>query len=146
MNEDDRNKTITDWRHQWEENVARDEFTGDRVISSMVRDLEVDHIPTHDYTLGDYYHRKTGKTLDQREKTHGKYEDNCTVTQRLEDVIRTFSKRGAENRLTDLDKETIHMILHKLARACNGNTDFADHWHDIAGYATLRERKCGKVL
>lgn len=31
------------------------------------------------------------------------------------------------------------MILHKIARIMNGDPDHIDHWHDIAGYATLIE-------
>ena len=33
--------------------------------------------------------------------------------------------------------EALEMIAHKIARILNGNPDTHDHWHDIAGYATL---------
>lgn len=29
------------------------------------------------------------------------------------------------------------MIAHKIARILNGDPNYADNWHDIAGYATL---------
>jgi hypothetical protein len=29
------------------------------------------------------------------------------------------------------------MIQHKVARILNGEPDYSDNWHDIAGYATL---------
>jgi len=31
------------------------------------------------------------------------------------------------------------MILHKIARILNGDPEYSDNWHDIAGYATLIE-------
>ena len=31
------------------------------------------------------------------------------------------------------------MILHKLARILNGDPNYVDSWHDIAGYAILVE-------
>jgi hypothetical protein len=34
-------------------------------------------------------------------------------------------------------KEALDMIVHKIARILNGNPNVHDHWHDIAGYATL---------
>ena len=29
------------------------------------------------------------------------------------------------------------MIFHKIGRIINGDPDYADSWHDIAGYAQL---------
>jgi hypothetical protein len=29
------------------------------------------------------------------------------------------------------------MILHKIARIVNGDSNYADSWHDIGGYAKL---------
>lgn len=31
----------------------------------------------------------------------------------------------------------LEMIAHKIARILNGDPNYADNWHDIAGYATL---------
>ena len=33
--------------------------------------------------------------------------------------------------------EALDMIAHKIARILNGDPNHHDHWHDIAGYATL---------
>jgi hypothetical protein len=33
--------------------------------------------------------------------------------------------------------EALEMICHKIARVLNGDPNHHDHWHDIAGYATL---------
>ena len=33
--------------------------------------------------------------------------------------------------------EALDMICHKIGRIINGDPDYADSWHDIAGYAQL---------
>ena len=33
--------------------------------------------------------------------------------------------------------EALHMIAHKIGRIINGDADYVDSWHDIAGYAQL---------
>ena len=35
------------------------------------------------------------------------------------------------------------MIQHKIARVLNGDPNYPDNWHDIAGYARLVERELG---
>jgi hypothetical protein len=40
-----------------------------------------------------------------------------------------------------MQREALDMILHKIARIVNGNPNETDHWHDIAGYATLVEQR-----
>ena len=36
------------------------------------------------------------------------------------------------------------MIASKIARIVNGDPDYADNWHDIAGYARLVEKELEK--
>ena len=39
------------------------------------------------------------------------------------------------------------MIVHKIGRILAGNPNHSDHWHDIAGYATLVDAQlCAKPL
>lgn len=78
-------------------------------------------------------------TLDTRQATHGDFELGAIISQRLCEVMREPSGWG---KLTYAKKEALEMIAHKIARILNGNPDFADHWHDIAGYATLCEQLC----
>lgn len=33
------------------------------------------------------------------------------------------------------------MIVHKIGRILNGDPNYADSWHDIAGYATLIDQQ-----
>jgi hypothetical protein len=73
------------------------------------------------------------KTLKQRQKTHGDFETHAKISQKLKAVL-------WEHDFQELDAdqiEALEMICHKIARVLNGNPDYHDHWHDIAGYATL---------
>ena len=36
------------------------------------------------------------------------------------------------------------MIFHKIGRIVNGDPNYADSWHDIAGYAKLVEDRLNK--
>lgn len=73
------------------------------------------------------------KILEERNKTHGSFLDHSAVAQGLKKQF----DRGCLNELTDIQKEGVDMILHKLARIATGDPDHRDHWDDIAGYATL---------
>jgi hypothetical protein len=71
--------------------------------------------------------------LNEREKTHGDYVANATLSQRLKATIRNSV-------LVDLSKdqrESLDLICTKIGRICTGNPNEADHWKDIAGYAEL---------
>lgn len=73
-------------------------------------------------------------TLTERAKTHGDYSDHAMTTQKIKDVIRAGRTYGE---LNTHERETLDMIAHKIGRIVSGNPHFHDHWHDIAGYATL---------
>ena len=76
-------------------------------------------------------------TLLDREKRYGDFTSHAEITMRLKDVVREF-----DGNLSHVQKEAIDMILHKIGRILNGDPDYADSWHDIAGYATLAEQRC----
>ena len=74
--------------------------------------------------------------LDERGKRYGKFKDHAEISQRLKYVVAgALSRRKGE--VADDQREALDMIVHKIARILNGNPDVHDHWHDIAGYATL---------
>lgn len=81
-------------------------------------------------------------TLKERAATHGKYPDHAQCTQELKEVVRRFQMSWSK--LTHCQREALDMILHKIGRVIAGNADHADHWHDIAGYATLVEQEIKK--
>jgi hypothetical protein len=73
------------------------------------------------------------KTLKQRQKTHGDFATHAAISQELKAVLWKHDFQG----LAPDQCEALEMICHKIARILNGNPDHHDHWHDLAGYATL---------
>ena len=83
-------------------------------------------------------------TLADRQKTHGSFAVHAQTTQLLKATINSkLTDRGVW--LSDEHQEALDMICHKIGRIVAGNPDNTDHWHDIAGYATLGEKACTKT-
>jgi hypothetical protein len=78
------------------------------------------------------------KTLADRGKRYGDFAGHAQITQDLKDVMR--ATEGWEN-LTPSQKESLEMNAHKIGRILNGDPNYADSWHDIAGYSTLVEQQ-----
>ncbi len=74
------------------------------------------------------------ETLAERAKTHGHFESQAQICQALTGMARS---RHGWHSLEDDQRESLEMIIHKIARILNGNPNVKDHWHDIAGYAIL---------
>lgn len=72
--------------------------------------------------------------LIERAKTHGDFTDNARVMQALKRIVHD---EVGWNKLTDVQREALHMILHKIGRIISGNPNVKDHWDDIAGYAKI---------
>ena len=79
-------------------------------------------------------------TLAERGKRYGDFKTHAEITQELKDVVRSY-----DGNLDPIHKEAIDMIMHKIGRILNGDPNFADSWHDIAGYATLVEQRVTPV-
>lgn len=76
------------------------------------------------------------KTLTERGKRYGTFQGHAEISQRLKGVLMKFeAERGCD--LDPDQREALQMICHKIARIINGDPDYADSWHDIAGYAQL---------
>ena len=75
-------------------------------------------------------------TLAERGSRYGTFAGHAAVTQRLKRTMaEELAARGKT--LTDDQWEALEMIAHKIARIINGDPNYADSWHDIAGYAEL---------
>jgi hypothetical protein len=74
------------------------------------------------------------KLLVEREKTHGPYKVKAKIIQDLKCAMELTE--GWDN-LNDMQRESLHMIAHKIGRILSGNPNCADHWDDVAGYARL---------
>lgn len=76
------------------------------------------------------------KTLEERKKTHGEFPSHARISMQLKSFITSEMSKGDEE-FSYSQREALDMICHKIARILNGNPNHHDHWHDIAGYATL---------
>jgi hypothetical protein len=76
--------------------------------------------------------------LDEREITHGNFNLNALHAQSLK---RSIQSSTGWMTATARQREALDMIASKLARIMSGQSGFADHWLDIAGYATLAADK-----
>jgi len=82
----------------------------------------------------------TEALVTERGKTHGRFEDHAQCTQKLKAVLveESFNRnRRGQPPLTDMQAESLEMILHKIGRIVAGDASYADHWDDIAGYAKI---------
>lgn len=78
----------------------------------------------------------TQALLKGRQATHGDFRHSAFTSQFLKGGIRAGNGMSL-TLLTDTQREALDMIVHKIGRIIAGNPDEADHWDDIAGYATL---------
>ena len=78
-------------------------------------------------------------TLAQRGSTHGDFGDNAEIMQATKTL---WHSHVGWAKLTNVQREALEMIAHKVGRILCGNNEFDDHWIDIAGYAKLAEDRC----
>ena len=74
------------------------------------------------------------KTLDERGERYGKFTNHAELSQKLKQEMK---KKATWWDLSPSQQVSLEMIAHKIARILNGDPNYADNWHDIAGYATL---------
>jgi len=79
------------------------------------------------------------KTLEERGETYGGFAENSETSQKLKNVIYAHN---CYSYLNYSQREALDAICQKIARIMNGDANYTDNWHDIAGYATLAERAC----
>ena len=78
------------------------------------------------------------ETLNERGERYGNYSDVAGTTQQLMAIVEC----GANyEHLNAEQKTSLFMICNKIARIVNGDPNYIDNWHDIAGYATLVEQE-----
>ena len=80
---------------------------------------------------------KTEELLNEREKTHGSFQQVSDISSALKSIIRENYPDSLKNR----QKEALEAICGKIARILSGDSNFKDHWDDIAGYAKLGIKK-----
>lgn len=75
-------------------------------------------------------------TIAARKNTHGPFENNARASQELK---AWFRQQPSWTFFTDIQKESVELICTKFSRIMTGDPHYDDHWHDVAGYATLAE-------
>lgn len=75
-------------------------------------------------------------TLAERGARYGKFEDHAVIAQGLKDQM--WATEGW-SRLAPDQRQALEVIQDKVARILNGDPDYTDSWHDIAGYSRLVE-------
>lgn len=80
-------------------------------------------------------------TLQERASRYGAFTGHADIAQSIKKAMecRPSSKFGI---LSDAHREALEMIAHKIGRILNGDPNYRDNWHDIAGYAKLAEDAC----
>lgn len=129
----DRKNRIDEWRKKME--VVKDEVsdltpeqTAEKVFGATqgrVRNAFSEETPVG-----------IDATLAERGGKYGKFIDQAAVTYKLKNVLREHSSNHSKSYSYD-QAEALDMICVKLGRIVNGDSDYADSWVDIAGYAKL---------
>ena len=73
-------------------------------------------------------------TLAERGQRYGVFGEHARITQALKCAMADSPNWST---LAPDQKEALEMLAHKVGRILNGDPDYHDSWHDIAGYATL---------
>lgn len=81
--------------------------------------------------------------LSERRKTHGDYTEHAACTQAILQILQSHRNWS---KLADDQRETLHMIAHKMGRIVTGDPNVNDHWDDIAGYAKLSSERVSARL
>ena len=76
------------------------------------------------------------QTLAERGSRYGVFMGHAHVTQDIKNAIRLHLV-ARDKKLSDDQQEALDMIAHKIGRIVNGDPNYVDSWHDIAGYAQL---------
>lgn len=77
-------------------------------------------------------------TLGARHVRYGTFMENSGTSQTLKALMRE-TPRWAD--LATDQKEALDQIASKIGRMLTGDHNYIDSWHDIAGYATLIEKR-----
>lgn len=78
------------------------------------------------------------QTLAERGNRYGDFATHAGISQSLKEVM-VATPQWAE--MPTYQREALEMIAHKIARILNGDSNYADSWHDVAGYARLVEER-----
>jgi hypothetical protein len=77
-------------------------------------------------------------TLAERGNRYGEFRDQAVFA---DGIINVMMKSKHWHLMHPDQREALRVIANKIGRICNGDPDYSDSWHDIAGYATLVDKR-----
>lgn len=77
-------------------------------------------------------------TLKERGTRYGEFHTQAEYAQSIK---RVYQSAPNWEKMTDDQREALDMFANKIGRILNGDPNYADSWHDIAGYAQLVENR-----
>lgn len=80
--------------------------------------------------------------LSARGKQHGPFEKHAAFSQALKRAMQ--DPTGNWPSLSEIQREALEMIQHKVGRILAGDANHKDHWDDICGYAKLVSDRIGR--
>lgn len=72
--------------------------------------------------------------LEERQSTHGTFEESATTVQRIKVIMRSTPNW---DKLSNAQREALEMLQHKVGRILHGDPYLLDSVRDIIGYAQL---------
>ena len=72
--------------------------------------------------------------LEERQSTHGTFEESATTVQRIKVIMRSTPNW---DKLSNAQREALEMLQHKIGRILHGDPYLLDSVRDIIGYAQL---------
>jgi hypothetical protein len=77
-------------------------------------------------------------TLAERGARYGVFADQARYAQGMNSIFESSPNFGT---MAPDQKEAFRLFANKMGRILNGDADYSDSWHDIAGYATLVDKR-----
>lgn len=77
-------------------------------------------------------------TLKERGGRYGTFETHADFAERINQVYESSDNWST---MKPDAKEALRIIANKIGRILNGDPEYNDNWHDIAGYAILVENR-----
>lgn len=74
------------------------------------------------------------ETLESRKNAHGCFWESSNTCSNLK---RTMQLTPNWPDMEPAKQRALEMVMEKVTRILYGDHNFADHWHDIAGYVSL---------
>ena len=81
------------------------------------------------------------ETLKQRGSKYGSFVTHAEYAERFNNI---YEDSPNWKTMEPDCKEALRIIANKIGRILNGDPEYNDNWHDIAGYAVLVEQRINR--